>query len=892
MSTEHLSSSATGPTQPASSLLHNLGMLPEVFAALPGAYLLLTPDLRIAAVSDAYLASTFISRSQLVGHFLLDAFAAEPGTPEAATMSNLRASLQQVVTTGQPQQMPVQHYRIPNPEVPNAVLERYWQSLNTPVFGPDKTVIGFVHSVTDVTASHQAAAHLAGAQAREQAALAVLERERLQLKALLEQAPVAIGLFEGPDLRITAANPLLSAMWGRSQEQVLNRPLLEAVPELQGQGFQEIMQQVSETLVPYVGKEVPAHMLRNGQLMTSYYNFVYQPFFDQQGTVQGVLDVAVEVTEQVLNRQRIEAQEQQTSLLNEELQAANDEILANNVELEYAQHQLRQLNATLEARVLERTHQLANQQLLLQQIIGQVPALVATLRGPDHRYSFFNPYYDTFTAGRVRLGASVAEVLPELVEQGFVKLLDRVYATGEPFVGREIAMLLHNPNMGQDEQYYLDFVYQALLDGQGQTQGILVFAVDTTKQVLARRQTDTLQAAVRRQKEERENVFQLFEQSPAVICLLREPDHRIDYLNPAYQALFPGQQLRGRTLAEVQPEAKALLALFDGIYQTGTMQFQTEVPVTITPPNGQATSTRYFDFTYQAYLEQGGIAGVALFGLDVTEQVLSRSRVQELNEELASINEELRASNEELGDTNEQLSRTNADLDTFVYTASHDLKVPITNIEGLLDALSRDLRGHSTAESVPRILSMMKESVTRFQQTIGHLTDISRLQQESSTEVESLTLAATIADVQLDLAPLLQATGAHITVSITEVPELPLSPKNQRSVMYNLLSNALKYRHPDRVPMIHIHGRRQADGVELQVQDNGLGLEHWQQQRLFGLFQRLHSHVEGAGVGLYMVKKIIENAGGNVRVLSDTNTGSTFTITLPLAPDRSAFISA
>ncbi|HEX8426811.1 PAS domain-containing protein [Hymenobacter sp.] len=293
------------------------------------------------------------------------------------------------------------------------------------------------------------------------------------------------------------------------------------------------------------------------------------------------------------------------------------------------------------------------------------------------------------------LGKTVAEVLPEVVAQGFIDLLDQVYATGQPFIGNDMPVQLVEHATGQPEQHYVDFIYQPLTNEYAQTQGILAFVVDTTERVLARRQTEALQAAVlaavQRQKQERENVFQLFEQSRAVICLLREPDHRIDYCNPAYQALFSSQTLRGRTLAEVQPEATTLAALLDGIYQTGTMQFHPEVPVTITRSIDFAPVTRYFDFTYQAYREQDRIVGVALFGLDVTAQVLARGRVQELNQELAASNEELQASNEELGEANHQLKRTNADLDTFVYTASHDLKVPIANIEGLLDALGREL---------------------------------------------------------------------------------------------------------------------------------------------------------------------------------------------------------
>ena len=1158
-------------------------MPPEVFAALPGAYLLLSPTLVIEAVSDAYLAATLTTRDQLVGQPLFAAFPDNPAMPQAQSIANLRGSLEQVLATGQAHEMALQHYTVPDPHTPGAFIERYWQPTNVPVLDAHGRVSYLIHQV--------------------------MENHRASLLHLIEQTPVGIGILQGPQFIIEQANPALGTIWGRSPAHLLGKPFFEALPDLQEQGFEALFTAIQQSGEPLLLPEVPVSLAPTplSPPVTGYFNCAYQPWHNAQGQATGIIAVAIDVTEQVRTRQQIEEKERQTTFLNEELQAANKEILANNAKLERTQQELRQLNEELEMRVLartqalrqaqeateqerehlyqvfeqtpvaiaimrgpnlrvelanpavaaiwgraasqvvgrpyfeavpdtagqgfeqiladvlatsepftvteapvtlarahkglptqayvnfafqglrntagdtigiiasgtevteqvlarqqvlalnkelaasnealemrvqartrevllaqqeaerqrgelqrvfeqapvaiavlrgldyvielanptmctlwgrtsgqtvglplftllpetagqgfealldqvwatgklqktnempstiyrhgrlenvywdfvclpmyepegtisgvmvvatdvtaqirarqqvermnhdlearvqQRTRQLEEQQRLLQQILGQVPAFVATLSGPEHRFSFFNQNYYTLTASRAKLGATVAEQLPELEEQGFVNLLNRVYSTGEPFLGRGISILLHDPSTGQNNHRYLDFSYQPLLDSQSQTQGILVFAVDMTEQMLARRQADTLQAAVlaavRRQKEERENVFLLFEQSPAAICLLREPGHRIDYLNPAYQALFPGQVLRGRTLAQVQPEALELLTLSDAVYETGKSQFRPEVPVIIALGDELGPTTRYFDFTYQAYREQDRIAGVSVFGLDVTEQVLTRHRVQELNEELET-------RNEELGTANQQLTRTNTDLDTFVYTASHDLKVPIANIEGLLDALSRELRSQPIGDTIPHILHLMQEAVGRFQQTIGHLTEISRLQQENEPVLEAVSLASVIADVQLDLAPLLQTTDAHLTVELIGSPELPLSPKNLRSVVYNLLSNALKYRHPGQVPIVLIHCALQDnDTVKLEVHDNGLGLDERQQQRLFGLFQRLHPHIEGSGVGLYMVKKIVENAGGTVRVRSQLAIGSTFIVTLPLARVRSA----
>ena len=125
------------------------------------------------------------------------------------------------------------------------------------------------------------------------------------------------------------------------------------------------------------------------------------------------------------------------------------------------------------------------------------------------------------------------------------------------------------------------------------------------------------------------------------------------------------------------------------------------------------------------------------------------------------------------------------------------------------------------------------------------------------------------------------ATHAHLALDVARCPTLSFSPKNLRSIIYNLLSNALKYRDPARRPVVQLRCHASPTHVILEVQDNGLGLDAAQQGQLFVMFQRLHSHVDGSGVGLYMVKKIVENAGGTIVVQSEAGVGSTFVVALP-----------
>ncbi|WP_201982982.1 ATP-binding protein [Hymenobacter rubidus] len=233
----------------------------------------------------------------------------------------------------------------------------------------------------------------------------------------------------------------------------------------------------------------------------------------------------------------------------------------------------------------------------------------------------------------------------------------------------------------------------------------------------------------------------------------------------------------------------------------------------------------------------------------------------------------------ELRDNNKQLTRANVDLDNFIYTASHDLKAPISNIEGLLDALLVELPAETAQqEAVKPLLDLMQDSVNRFKRTIEHLTDVSRLQKEHGHPTQPVDLAAVIRDVQLDLDPLIRSTGAQLAVDVQTAPTVSFSEKNLRSVVFNLLSNALKYRSPSRTPAVRLRTRNEGAFVVLEVQDNGLGLDTANEPKLFGMFQRFHDHVEGSGIGLYMVKKMVENAGGRITVQSKLDHGTTFSV--------------
>ena len=400
-----------------------------------------------------------------------------------------------------------------------------------------------------------------------------------------------------------------------------------------------------------------------------------------------------------------------------------------------------------------------------------------------------------------------------------------------------------------------------------------------------------VEARTQEVREQQTLLRQILGQTPAYIATFSGPTLRFSFFNDNYQRLLGGRAALGRPLAEVQPElvVQGLPDLLRQVYTTGQPSDSQATSVWLAQPSGEWQQS-YYDFKFVPLLDgYNQPQGVLVFGVDVTEQVRARQQVQALNQELAVINgelaatnEELLTSNEELNESNSQLTRTNIDLDTFVYTASHDLRAPITNLEGLLSALQYELPAEVLREEVTsQVLTMMQGAIDRFQLTISQLTDVSRLQHAQNLPAEQVQLTTVIEDVRLDLLPLLTRTNARLTVEVGLEVYVLFAPKNLRSVVYNLLSNAVKYHHPDRVPIVALRAARQGQQVVLTVADNGLGLLPTQQQRLFGLFQRMHTHVEGTGGGLYMVKRMIENAGGTISLQSQVKVGTTFTVTLP-----------
>ncbi len=225
---------------------------------------------------------------------------------------------------------------------------------------------------------------------------------------------------------------------------------------------------------------------------------------------------------------------------------------------------------------------------------------------------------------------------------------------------------------------------------------------------------------------------------------------------------------------------------------------------------------------------------------------------------------------------NYELIKKNADLDDFVYYASRDLKGPVLNVAGLVQAIREELP--TDRPELSQLFERLDDSVARIHRKLNNLAEVSRIQKPLTREqLEMVHFADVLEQVKEKLQEPLQESGASLAANFSVTPTVYFSRDNLFSLLENLISNSIKYREPQRPLHIFLSTELQDRYVVLKVQDNGIGMDLNQYgQQLFSLFRRFHDHVEGSGVGLYIIKRIMDNNQGKVEVQSVPGEGTTF----------------
>ncbi|PTX18490.1 PAS domain S-box-containing protein [Pontibacter mucosus] len=410
----------------------------KLFASIPEALVVVAPepDYPILAATDFYLKLTMRKREDIIGlKFLLEAY---PERDVSYEENKVRKSLDKALSTRQVDYLDVIRYDLVKPDGTYDV--RYWEASHTPVLDGQGQVLYIIQHTSDVTEREKA----------KDALSATREEYRFMAEAM-------------PQLVFTTDGAGKLTYFNKRWEEYTGVPL----PTLLEEGWQDIIhpEDLASTAAKWESSMKTGEPMQV-ELRKRDKNGVYRwhlcrslPMKDKEGNITMWVGSSTDIHE--------------TRKLVQELLETNEQmaLLSDQVKLAYEKAESRRA--------------------ILERLIMKAPAMFCVLQGPEHRFELVNEKYQMLFPNRQLLGKTVAEALPEVIDQGFVNLLDNVYRTGNEFVAEEIPIKLDRQNNGQLEEIFMTFIYQAIHEGDEVT-GILVFAYEVTEQVLYKKKLQEL----------------------------------------------------------------------------------------------------------------------------------------------------------------------------------------------------------------------------------------------------------------------------------------------------------------------------------------------------------------------------------------------------------------
>ncbi|TCC88076.1 PAS domain S-box protein [Pedobacter frigiditerrae] len=655
-----------------------------------------------------------------------------------------------------------------------------------------------------------------------------------QLLEILSFSKEAMAIYTTQDIVIEMANDAMLAFWGRDKS-IIGLPLETALPELKGQPFIGMLQKVLQTGITDSGLAIPAELLIDGELQTSYFDYEYRAIKNELGETYCIFHTAADVTEKVLGMQAMElARKQETALyneqaLNEELAASNEELAAINEELNDLQEKLQSLNSELEERVNARTKELADSEARLRYMLADAPVAIAVFSGRDLVVESANKkVLEAWGKTDEIIGKPLHIGVPELVGQDFLTILDEVFTSSQPFYGNEVRALIEQN--GVIEEVYSNFVYHPLKDDAGSTTSIMLVANVVTEQVKARKVI-----------EESEQRFRFMLNAIPQQVWTATPDGALDYVNDVICADF------GDSTAEIvgngwqkyiHPEdlPKALIHWRNAL-ETGT-EYLVEFRLL------------FADGSYKWHLARA---------LPFVEDGQIKSWIG------TNTNIDVQKENEQK-------------KDEFISIASHELKTPLTSVKAFNQLMSRT----NDPEKLTKYISKSAEHITKLEKLITDLLDVTKINAgKMNYTMQAFDFTAMVKE---SIDNVQHGTNTHqIVLEQADAIEYHGDHFRLEQVMNNFLTNAIKYSPEGNQVLVNC--KLENNNIIVSVKDFGVGIEEHSLDKLFDRYYRVDNtamRFEGLGLGLFISSEILKRHQGSFWLESELGKGSTFYFRLPI----------
>jgi PAS domain S-box-containing protein len=657
-----------------------------------------------------------------------------------------------------------------------------------------------------------------------------LKKNEVTLRGILDASQESIWLFSR-DGRMLLGNPTAIKRFGKPAEDIFGKHFEDILPPDLAHSRLARLNQTVES-----GKPVEFEDERAGIV----FRHSFYPVFDNDGGVQSVACFSRDITE----RKRTE----------EALKSAHDD---------------------LEAKVAERTAELQKISDLLgaerqrfRDVLDQLPAYVILLT-PDYHVAFDNRFFrERFGEhhGRTCHGYLFGRHEPCETCQTYTPL-----KTGKPHRWEWT---------GPDKRNYdiYDFPFK---DADGSPL-IMEVGLDITeiKQVQAALQ-------VERERLRSASLYSrsLIEASLDPLVTI-SPEGKITDVNDATIKATGAlrDKLIGTDFSDYFTEPYKAR---EGYREAFSKGFVTDYPLTIRHKDGRFTDVLYNASVYRD--TNGAVIGVFAAARDVTAKKAAEAELEKHRlhlEELVQVRTgELEKVNVRLQDeialrkqAAEDLAMSNKDLEQFAYAASHDLQEPLRAIGGFVELLERQLGGSLDAKK-KEYMNFIVDGVARMQSLINGLLEYSRVETRGEEPAQTDAHAA-FDRARLNLQTAIKESGANVVADA--LPRVCADTTQLSQLFQNLIGNAIKFR-AAAAPIITVSASRDGGAWKFAISDNGIGIEPQYAERIFMIFQRLHTRKKypGTGIGLAICKRIVERHGGKIWVESKPDNGSTFYFTIP-----------